>query len=75
MAFTAKVVSVVEDGTNIFLEVQLDSGTQTLPMIRPTFPAGTTYASIKTYLDNICNNAPALTASLAPLVSKTFTGS
>ena len=75
MAYTAKVLSVVEDGTNIFLEVQVNTGSQTLPIIRPVFKAGTSYATIKTYVDTIVNNAPTLTASLAPLLDKTFTGS
>jgi hypothetical protein len=75
MAYTAKVLSIVEDGSNIFLEVQVNTGTQTLPIIRPVFKAGTTFATIKTYVDAIVTNAPTLTASLAPLLDRTFTGS
>lgn len=74
MAYTARVCSIVEDGTNIFVEIEVNTGTQTLPVIRPVFKAGTSYATIKTYIDTIVNNAPTLTASLAPLLGKTFTG-
>ena len=74
MAYTAKVLSIVEDGTNIFLELQVNTGSQTLPPIYPVFKAGTSYATIKSYIDTIVNNAPTLTASLAPLLGVTFTG-
>ena len=75
MAYTARVLSVVEDGTNIYVELQVNTGSQTLPVIRPVFKAGTSYSTIKTYIDTIVNNAPTLTTSLAPLLSATFTGS
>ena len=75
MAYTARINSIVEDGTNIFVEVEINTGSQTLPVVRPVFPAGTTYAAIKSYIDVIVNNAPTLTEALKPLLGKTFTGS
>ena len=75
MAYTARVSNLVEDGTNIYLTIEVNTGTQTLPPIPAVFKAGTTYATIKTYIDTIVTNAPTLTASLAPLLGKTFTGS
>ena len=73
-AYTVKVNSVVSDGTNIYLEVQINTGSQTLPVIYPTFEVGTSYATIKTYLQAIADSQPTLASDLPPLVGLTVVG-
>jgi hypothetical protein len=73
-AYTVKVISIVSDGTDIFLEIQINTGSQTLPVIRPTFPVGTTRASIVSYIQNIANTQPTLPTDLPDLVSATIVG-
>ena len=73
-AYTVFVISIATDGTNIFLEVQINTGSQTLPIIRPVFEVGTTYATIRNYLQTIANNQPTLASDLPPLVGATIVG-
>ncbi len=73
-AYTVKVISIVSDGTNIFVECQINTGSQTLPIIRPTFPVGTPRATIVSYLQTIANNQPTLPSDLPDLVSATIVG-
>ena len=72
--YRAKVLSAVSDGTNIFLEVEVSSGSQTFPLIRPTFKVGTTAATIQTYIQTIANNGPTLAADISTLVGTTVNG-
>lgn len=76
MANAYRVVcrSIVSDGTNIFLEVEIYNGTTTLPIIRPVFEVGTSRATILAYLQQIADNQPALNASLLDLVNLTVVG-
>lgn len=73
-AYTVRVISITSDGTNLFLEVQLDTGIQTLPIIRPTFEVGTTFAQIQSYLQTIANNQPTLASDLPALVGAVIRG-
>jgi hypothetical protein len=72
--YRVRVVSAMTDGTNIFLEVEISSPTQTYPIIRPMFKVGTSAATIQTYLQTIANNAPALASDIAVLVGQTVSG-
>lgn len=67
-AYKVTAKSAVSDGTNIFLEVEISSGAQTQPVIRPVFKVGTTAAAIQAYLQVIANNQPALAADVAAIV-------
>lgn len=71
--WTVTVKSIASDGTNLFLEVEVTNGTTTFPLIRPVFPASATAATIITYLQNIANAKPTLTASIAALAGTTYT--
>jgi hypothetical protein len=73
-AYTVTVISIVSDGTNIFLEVQIYNGSQTLPLIRPTFPVGTSRATIVSYLQTIADTQPKMPTDLPDLVSATIVG-
>lgn len=73
-AYRVTVKSAVSDGTNIFLEVEIFSGTQTFQLIRPAFKVGTTAATIQAYLQNIANNQPTLAADVATLVNVPIVG-
>ena len=68
-SYKVTVKSAVSDGTNIFLEVEISSGGQTYPLIRPSFRVGTTAATIKTYLQTIADNQPTLAADVAALTN------
>lgn len=68
-AYKVTVKSAVSDGTNIFLEVEIFSGTQTYQLIRPSFKVGTSAATIRTYLQTIANNQPVLADDIATLVN------
>lgn len=72
--YKVTVKSAVSDGTNIFLEVEISSGSQTYPLIRPTFRVGTTASTINTYLQNIANNQPTLASDVASLVNQSVQG-
>lgn len=73
-AYRVTVKSAVTDGTNIFLEVEIFSGTQTFQLIRPTFKFGTTAATIQAYLQTIANNQPALAADIGTLINVPIIG-
>jgi hypothetical protein len=72
--YKVTVRSAVSDGTNIFLEVEVSSGAQTYPLIRPTFRVGTTAATIRTYLQTIANNQPTLADDVAALTNSPVQG-
>lgn len=72
--FRARVFSAVSDGTNIFLEVEIQSPTQTYQMIRPTFKVGTSAATITAYLQTLANNAPTLAADVVAIVGQFVQG-
>lgn len=73
-AYKVTVKSAVSDGTNIFLEVEIFSGTQTYPLLRPTFRVGTTAAAIRAYLQAIANNQPVLADDVAALTNNSVQG-
>lgn len=72
--YKVRVASAATDGTNIFLEVEITSPTQTYPILRPVFKVGTSAATIQAYLQTIANNAPALSADIAVLVGTSVQG-
>ena len=72
---SATVRSIVSDGTNLFLEVEVYNGDRTLPLLRPTFPVGTTASEIQTYLQTIANNRPSITQDIAELINARIAGS
>ena len=71
--FKVTIDSITTDGTNLFLEVRISNGLQTFPTIRPVFPVGTAASAITTYIQNIANSVPALTADIAALVGTNVT--
>lgn len=66
--------SIATDGTNLFLEVRISSGTTTFPTIRPVFPVGTTVAEINTYIQTIADNGAVLDSGIAELVGSSVKG-
>lgn len=73
MATKVTVNSIATDGTNLFLEIMVFNGSETLPPMRPMFPVGTTVAAIQSYLSNIATNAPVLSRDIRELVGYTVT--
>ncbi len=68
-AFKVTVKSAVSDGTNIYLNVEIFSGTQTYEIVRPVFEVGTSAATIRTYLQAIADGQPTLADDIAVLVN------
>ncbi len=68
-AYRVTLKSIVSDGTNLFLEVEIFTGVQTFQIIRPSFEAGTTAATIQAYLQAIANAQPTLPADVSALVN------
>lgn len=73
-AYRVTCRSIVSDGTNIFLEVEIYNGSQTLPLIRPVFEVGTSRSTILAYLQQIADNQPVLSGSLLDLVNNVVVG-
>ena len=71
--YTVTVNSISTDDTNLFLEISIFDGLHTLPLLYPSFPVGTSAATIQAYLQQIADNAPALTDDIAALVGTTVT--
>lgn len=72
--YRVRIASAVSDGTNIFLEVEVISPTQTFPLLRPTFKVGTAASVLTSYLQTIANNGPALASDVSALVGQTVNG-
>jgi hypothetical protein len=72
--YRVTIRSISTDGTNMFLEVEVFNGVHTLPPLRPSFPVGTTAATINAYLQTIADNQPVLDQAIADLVSTTIVG-
>lgn len=66
--YSAKVVGLTSDGTNIFVKVDISSGPSTMETIVPVFPSDTSVAAIKAYLQTIADNAPTLSNEMSGLV-------
>lgn len=71
--YRVTIDSIASDGTNLFLEVRISSGSTTFPLIRPVFPVGTPASEITSYIQNIADNAPTLSADIAVLVGSSVT--
>lgn len=74
MAYTVTLKAAGSDGTNIFTEMEISDGARTFPLIRPTFPVGTTAAVVTAYMQKVANNAPALASELQTIVNSRVIG-
>ncbi len=72
--FTVTILSVANDGTNVYTEMSISDGTHTMPTIRPVFPAEVLPATITAYAQTIATNRPTLSAALGALVGTSVTG-
>lgn len=72
--YKVRLESVVSDGTNIYTEMKISSPTQTLPLVRPAFPVGTTAATIVTYMQSIADSGAAIDSTIADLVGFNVAG-
>lgn len=73
--YRVKINSIATDGTNLFLEIGVFDGEHTFPPIRPSFPVGTTAATITAYVQQIADNTPTLAADIGDLVGSEVTQS
>lgn len=71
--YRVTIDSIASDGTNLFVEVRISSGTTTFPTIVPVFPVGTSAASITAYIQTIATNGPTLASDIAALVGSSVT--
>jgi hypothetical protein len=69
MAYRVTLKSFASDGTNIYCEMEITNGEKTFPMVRPSFPEGTTAAAITEYMQTIANNQPTLDPAIAALLN------
>jgi hypothetical protein len=72
--YKVRLASAATDGTNIFLEIEITSPTQTYPLVRPVFKVGTAASVITAYLQNIATTGPSLTADISALVGQSVAG-
>lgn len=72
--YRVRLESAVSDGTNIYTEMKISSPTQTLPIIRPVFPVGTTAAVIQAYMQAIANTGPTLASDVSDLIGSNVSG-
>ncbi len=72
--YYVNIKGIVDDGTNIFVEMNICNGPNTSPSIFPIFPHGTSAATIKNYAQTIANGQPTLDYTLAALVNTTVQG-
>lgn len=73
-AYSVTIKSIATDGTNLFVTISIFDGLHTLPDITPVFPVGTPAEDIRSYVQTIADNQPALAADLGDLVSLTIAG-
>jgi hypothetical protein len=66
--------SAVDDGTNIYCEIEVTDGSRTFPPVRPAFPTGTAASFIKDYMQVIANNQPTLAADVQTLMNVAVLG-
>jgi len=72
--YRVRLESAVSDGTNIYTEMKISSPTQTLPLVRPSFPVGTSAASIVAYMQKMADNGPTLASAISDLVGSNVSG-
>ena len=72
--FKLRVDSISTDGSNVFVTIIVNDGAHALPPITPVFPVGISAADIDTYLQAVVDNGYNLTADIAALSGKTYTG-
>lgn len=72
--YTVNIRGIVDDGTNIYVEMSICSGPNTFPTIVPVFPHGTSAATIQAYAQTIANNQPTLDSGVATLVNSIVQG-
>lgn len=75
MANGYKVVisNITTDGTNLYVQVEINDGVHQMPSIIPVFPVGTAASVITAYIQQIANNAPTLDSGIAALVGSSVT--
>lgn len=72
--YSVNIKGIVDDGTNIYVEMSICTGPTTSPSIFPVFPHGTSAAVIKAYAQGIANAQPTLDAGIGVLVSTIIQG-
>lgn len=73
MACRVTLKSVADDGTNIYTEMEISDGTRTMGLVRPSFPTGTSAATITAYMQQIANNQPTIASDIQAIVSSSVT--
>ncbi len=72
--YSVTIKGIVDDGTNIFVEMSICTGPSTFPSIFPVFSHGTSASDIVAYAQAIANNQPVLDPSIGALVNTTVAG-
>lgn len=73
--YKVRIDSIGTDGTNYFVTININDGVHQLPSITPVFPvSGATATEIDTYIQTIADNGSSLSADIAALCGKTYTG-
>lgn len=72
--FTVTLRGAADDGTNTYCEIEITNGARTFPLIRPSFPTGTSAAFIKAYMQTIASNGPTLAADIQALINTPVLG-
>ena len=72
--YSVLIKSAIDDGTNIWVEMAIFDGLHTSQSIFPSWPHGTTAATIKAYAQVIANNQPTLDGSIGALVGTSVAG-
>lgn len=73
MAYRVTLKAAADDGTNIYTEIEISDGTRTMPVIHPSFPTGTSAATIQTYMQRIADNQPTIAADIQTLINTSVT--
>lgn len=75
MAYKVTIKNITSDGANYYTEAEIFDGREkTYPLIRPSFPIGTSASEIDSYFQTVANASPTLATAIADLVGKTYTG-
>lgn len=66
--------SAADDGTNMYLFIEISDGTRTMQTFQAVVPSATAASAIRTYLQNIANAQPTVSAGIQALMNVTIAG-
>ena len=72
--YIVTIKGIISDGENIYVEMNIFNGNSTTPSFIPSFPVGTTAATIKAYAQAVADAQPVLDPFVAALVSTQVAG-